>query len=116
MSRKTGKPVPQPAADRRVLSIVGVIAVAKKDLAAGDLIDEFGGHQTYGVADNIAVIRRERLLPIGLGIGCRLKRMISKDSAVTFDDVVFPPNRTSDLLYAEQERHFAPTTHQIGKT
>lgn len=95
---------------------VGVTAVAKKDLAAGDLIEEFGGHQTYGVADNIAVIRRERLLPIGLGIGCRLKRMISKDSAITFDDVVFPPNRTADLLYAEQERHFAPTTHQIGKT
>ena len=95
---------------------VGVIAVAKKDLAAGDLIEELGGHQTYGVADNIEVIRKERLLPIGLGIGCRLMRRISKDSAITVDDIEFPPNRTVDLLYAEQEEHFAPTIHQTGKS
>lgn len=95
---------------------VGVIAMAKKELAAGELIEEFGGYQAYGVAENIEVIRQERLLPIGLGIGCRLKRMVSKDSAITFDDVEFPPDRMADLLYAEQERHFAPTARQMEKS
>lgn len=85
---------------------VGVVAMAKKDLAAGELIEEFGGYQAYGVADNMEVIRRERLLPIGLGIGCTLRRPITKDAALTFDDVIAPPNRVTDALYAEQEEHF----------
>jgi predicted homoserine dehydrogenase-like protein len=88
---------------------VGVIAVAKKDLIAGELIEEFGGYQVYGVAENMDVIRRENLLPVGLSIGCRLSRTIAKDAILTFEDVVIPPNRVVDLLYGEQEKRFAPT-------
>jgi predicted homoserine dehydrogenase-like protein len=88
---------------------VGVIAVAKKDLAAGEVIEEFGGYQAYGVAENMDVIRRERLLPIGLGLGCRLARAVPKDAVLTMDDVVVPAGRLVDQLYAEQERHFAPS-------
>jgi predicted homoserine dehydrogenase-like protein len=86
---------------------VGVIAVAKKDLAPGELIEEFGGHQAYGVADNMDVIRGDRLLPIGLSIGGRVKRAIAKDAVLTFEDVDLPPGRVSDALYAEQEQYFA---------
>src|SRR5262249_17722120 len=86
---------------------VGVIAVAKKDLAPGELIEEFGGHQVYGVADNMDVIRRERLLPIGLGIRGKGRRAVPKEPVLTFEDVVLPPDRTADALYAEQERRFA---------
>ena len=86
---------------------VGVIAVAKKDLAPGELIEEFGGHQAYGVADNMDVIRGDRLLPIGLSIGGRVKRAIAKDAVLTFEDVDLPPGRASDALYAEQEQYFA---------
>jgi predicted homoserine dehydrogenase-like protein len=86
---------------------VGVIAVAKKDLAAGELIEEFGGYQVYGVAENIEEIRQARLLPIGVGLGCRLARPVAKDAVLTTDDVVFPEDRLVDSLYAEQERHFA---------
>lgn len=88
---------------------VGVVAVAKKDLAPGELIEEFGGYQVYGVADNMDTIRAERLLPIGLSIGCRLKRPISKDAVLTMEDVDVPPNRFVDALYAEQESCFAPS-------
>ncbi len=86
---------------------VGVIAVAKKDLKAGDVIEEFGGYEVYGVADNIDVVRRERLLPVGLALGCTLKRAVSKDAPLTFDDVSFPQGRLVDQLYAEQEALFA---------
>jgi predicted homoserine dehydrogenase-like protein len=89
---------------------VGVIAVAKKDLKAGELIEEFGGYHVYGVADNMDVIRRERLLPIGLSIGCRLQRPVSKDAVLTLADVKIPPDRTVDALYAEQERYFASSS------
>jgi predicted homoserine dehydrogenase-like protein len=85
---------------------VGVVAIAKRDLAAGELIEEFGGYQAYGVAENLDMIRRERLLPIGLGIGCTLRHPIAKDAVLTVDDVTVPPNRLIDTLYAEQEQRF----------
>lgn len=86
---------------------VGVIAVAKRDLAAGEAIEEFGGYHVYGVAENMDEIRRQRLLPIGLSLGCTVRRPVSKDAALTFDDVAVPPGRLVDALYAEQERHFS---------
>lgn len=86
---------------------VGVIAVAKKDLVPGDTIDELGGYEVYGVAENIEAIRAETLLPVGLAIGCTLRRAVAKDAALTFADVDVPPGRRIDALYAEQERLFA---------
>jgi len=89
---------------------VGVIAVAKKALAAGEVIEEFGGYEVYGVAENMEAIRREQLLPVGLAIGCRLRRAVAKDAPLALDDVLVPEGRAVDLLYREQERHFAPST------
>lgn len=85
---------------------VGVIAVAKRDLAEGEEIDGFGGFATYGMCENYPTIQAERLLPMGLGEGCRVKRAVSKDTALTLDDVVVPPGRLIDQLYAEQARAF----------
>lgn len=87
---------------------VGVIAVAKKDLAPGDLIEELGGYEVYGVADNIDAIRAEGLLPVGLAVGCTVNRPVAKATALTFADVDVPPGRLIDTLYAEQEQVFAP--------
>ncbi len=86
--------------------LVGVVAVAKKDLAAGDLIEDFGGYEVYGVAENMDAVRRERLLPVGLALGARVTRPVSKDSVLTFDDVQMPAGRLVDRLYAEQEKLF----------
>src|SRR5262245_60115510 len=93
---------------------VGVIAIAKKDLAEGELVEEFGGYQVYGVAENMDAIRAQRLLPIGLGLGCRTKAPIRKDTPLTFDDVRVPEGRLIDTLYAEQEALFStPTQSQV---
>lgn len=90
---------------------VGVVATAKRDLKAGDRLDELGGFDTYGEAENMDVVARERLLPIGLVEGCRVRRPIRKDATLTFADVDVPPGRQIDVLYAEMERTFgfAPT-------
>ncbi|MBC7801196.1 MAG: NAD(P)-dependent oxidoreductase, partial [Gemmatimonadaceae bacterium] len=87
---------------------VGVIAVAKTDLAPGDIISEFGGYHAYGVAENSEIISRDRLLPLGLALECRVVRAVTKDTALTFADVEIPPGRLVDRLYAEQEARFAP--------
>lgn len=87
---------------------VGVVALAKTDLAAETLIEDFGGFEAYGVAENIEAIRSERLLPIGLALGCRLRHAVPKDHPLTFADVIIPEDRLVDRLYAEQEAVFAP--------
>ncbi|MFY0992451.1 NAD(P)H-dependent oxidoreductase [Halomonas sp. C05BenzN] len=88
---------------------VGVIAVAKKTLTPGERIEDFGGFEVYGVAENMGAIRRERLLPIGLALEATVKRAVSRDQALTFDDVNLPEGRLVDELYREQERLFRPT-------
>jgi predicted homoserine dehydrogenase-like protein len=82
---------------------VGVIALAKKDLEPGELVDKLGGFEVYGVLENIEVIRRENLIPIGLAIGAKINRRIAKDTPLTFDDFDIPEGRLIDDLYAEQE-------------
>jgi predicted homoserine dehydrogenase-like protein len=86
---------------------VGVIAVAKKALRPGDVIGEFGGFEAYGVAENADVIDRERLLPLGLALGCTLVRPVAEDQPIGRDDVFVPAGRLIDRLYAEQQEHFA---------
>jgi hypothetical protein len=54
--------------------VVDVVTTAKVDLAAGVEIDAMGGYLTYGQAENADVTRAERLLPMGLAEGCRLRR------------------------------------------
>ena len=85
---------------------VGVITVAKKQLQPGDVIEEFGGYEAYGVAENSDVIERDRLLPLGLALGCTLTRPVPADSAIGWDDVSVPAGRLIDRLYADQQRIF----------
>jgi predicted homoserine dehydrogenase-like protein len=87
---------------------VDVVATAKVPLEAGATLDAMGGYLTYGQAENHAVVRAERLLPIGLAEGCRLVRDLPKDAVLTYDDVEVPPGRLHDKLRAEQNARFPP--------
>jgi predicted homoserine dehydrogenase-like protein len=82
--------------------MVEVCAVAKRDLKAGETLDDYGHYMTYGEASNVVEMRANRYLPEGLVEGCRLLRDIARDAAITFDDVELPANRLADRLYAEQ--------------
>ncbi|MFN4224736.1 MAG: NAD(P)H-dependent oxidoreductase [Hyphomonas sp.] len=94
---------------------VGVIALAKRDLKAGQTLDGIGGFDTYGQAENAPVIHRDRLLPMGLAEGCVVKRDVARDTALTFADVRVPAGRKIDAFYADMERHFglAPTSETV---
>jgi predicted homoserine dehydrogenase-like protein len=89
---------------------VEVVAVAKRDLKAGETLDDYGGFMTYGEAVATSERRERRYLPEGLVVDCRLRRDIAKDAVLTFDDVDLPKDRLADRLYAEQERLFAAGT------
>lgn len=85
---------------------VDVVAAAKTDLEAGTVLDGLGHYMTYGLAENSDVTHAERLLPIGIAPGCRLKRDLRKDAVLTYDDVELPAGRLIDRLRAEQDRMF----------
>lgn len=87
---------------------VEVIATAKRDLREDDFLDGIGGFDLYGVCENTGTARDENLLPMGLAEGCRLRRSMLKDDALTFDDVDLPEGRTIDRLWREQCEAFGP--------
>jgi predicted homoserine dehydrogenase-like protein len=90
--------------------VVEVCAVAKRDLKAGELLDDYGMYMTYGEAVNADEMSNKRYLPEGLVEGCRLKRNITRDAVLTYDDVELPPDRLADQLRAQQYRHFLGET------
>jgi predicted homoserine dehydrogenase-like protein len=89
---------------------VEVCAVAKRDLKADEVLDDYGMYMTYGEAVNAAEMSTARYLPEGLVEGCRLRRDVPKDQALTYEDVDLPEGRLADRLRAEQYRHFRGET------
>lgn len=82
------------------------VAIAKRDLREGETLDGVGGFTAYALLERYATSRAQRLLPMGLAEGCRLRRAVYKDVALCYDDVELPPGRLCDALRAEQEREF----------
>jgi predicted homoserine dehydrogenase-like protein len=79
-----------------------VLAIAKRDLKAGEYLDGVGGFCTYGLVDNATTARATSALPIALSDGCVLRRDISKDHVIGFDDVDAPAGRLPEMLWQEQ--------------
>jgi predicted homoserine dehydrogenase-like protein len=90
--------------------VVEVCAVAKRDLQAGEVLDEYGMYCTYGEAVNVEEMSAGQYLPEGLVEGCRLKRPVAKDQVITYADVELPEGRIADRLRAEQYVHFRGET------
>ena len=80
-----------------------VVAVAKRDLKAGERLDGIGGFCTYGLIENAAAARAASALPIGLSEGCILRRDVPKDAMLSFHDVDEPArDPVIDRLWHEQ--------------
>jgi predicted homoserine dehydrogenase-like protein len=86
--------------------VVEVCAVAKRDLKAGEILDDYGMYMTYGEAANVEEMSAGQYLPEGLVEGCKLVRDVGKDAVLTYGDVELPANRLADRLRAEQYRYF----------
>jgi len=101
-------------ADATVAPIGGpiceVVAVAKRDLKAGERLDGIGGFCAYGLIENAAPARARNALPIGLSDGCVLLRDIAKDAVLSFDDVISPPGRLAEALWREQSARWPLVT------
>jgi predicted homoserine dehydrogenase-like protein len=85
---------------------VEVCTVAKRDLSAGEVLDDYGNFMSFGQAVSAAERREQDYLPHGLVEGCRVRRDIRRDEVIRFQDVVLPEGRLIDRLYREQLAHF----------
>lgn len=86
--------------------VCDAVTTAKRDLKAGEILDGMGGFTCYGLLDSYENSVTANSLPMPLSRDCRLKRNISKDEPITYDDVVLPVGRLCDQLRAEQTVHF----------
>ncbi len=86
--------------------VTEVVAVAKRDLRAGEVLDGIGGFMAFGLLENSPVARAEALLPMGLTDGAVLVRDVAADTALSFGDVRLPADRLATDLWLEQARRF----------
>jgi predicted homoserine dehydrogenase-like protein len=90
--------------------VVEVCAVAKRDLKAGETLDDYGEYMTYGEAVSTEEMSSGRLLPEGLVLGCVLRHDVRQDELITYDEVTLPQGRVADRLRAEQYDRFRGET------
>jgi predicted homoserine dehydrogenase-like protein len=83
-----------------------VVAIAKRDLREGEVLDGIGGYTCYGQIENADVARTDGLLPMGLSEGCVLTRPVAVDDPIRYVDVGLPGGRLADALRREQDRFF----------
>jgi predicted homoserine dehydrogenase-like protein len=86
---------------------VEVVAIAKRDLMPGEVVDELGGYLVYGEAEAAATTAKASHLPIGVAVGATLRHAVPKDAVLTYADVELPTGRLVDRYRAEQDALFA---------
>lgn len=95
LNRATAAPRTTPTAD--------VVAVAKRDLRAGDVLDGSGGKNVRGLIERAEVVRSQRLLPEGLAYGVPLTRDIARGEPIGLNDVVLKEDSFALRLRREQD-------------
>lgn len=84
-----------------------VVATAKRDLQAGEVLDGEGGYTVYGkllpASESLALGG----LPLGLAHGVKLLRPVAAGQALSWNDVAFDANATAVRFRREMERVFA---------
>jgi len=85
-----------------------VVATAKRDLKAGEMLDGEGGYTVYGKLYPAEESLQLGGLPLGLAHGVKLLNPIAAGQAVRWSDV--PSDATSEAvkIRREMEREFAP--------
>ena len=95
LHRPTAAPLPTPVAD--------VVAVAKRDLRAGDVLDGSGGKNVRGIIERASIVRAERLLPEGLAYGVTVRRDVAQGEPITWDLVDIREDSLAVRLRREQD-------------
>jgi len=85
-----------------------VVATAKRDLTAGEVLDGEGGSMVWGKIMPAATSLARKGLPLGLAHSVRLTRPIPKGQSVTWDDAEMDPTDPTVVFRREMEAAFPP--------
>ena len=83
-----------------------VVAVAKRDLAAGEILDGEGGFTVAGQLRPASVSVPMKALPLGLTGGVKMLRNVKADSVLVYGDVALDENVTAVKLRRQVEQGF----------
>lgn len=83
------------------------VAIAKRDLHAGDTIDALGGFSVYGMIESAEAARRGNMLPLGLAPGAVMVRDIAMGEPLGYGDVELDEALTIVHLRRLQDLHLA---------
>jgi predicted homoserine dehydrogenase-like protein len=83
-----------------------VVATAKRNLKAGEVLDGEGGYTVWGKLLPAATSRGIGGLPLGLAHEVTLLRPVAAGQSLTWDDVLMPASRAYELR-REMEQLFA---------
>src|SRR5262245_46980399 len=84
-----------------------VVATAKKNLKAGEILDGEGGFCVWGKQTPAQVSLDAGYLPLGLAQNVKLKRDLKEGERLKWSDVVYDPNDTAVRIRREMEAAFA---------
>ncbi|HEY4171029.1 MAG TPA: SAF domain-containing protein, partial [Reyranella sp.] len=91
-----------------------VIATAKRDLKAGEMLDGEGGYTVYGKLFPSEKSTGLGSLPLGLAHNVKLLKPIKAGQSLTYADVAMDETLTAVKLRREMEQAFAPTASRIA--
>jgi predicted homoserine dehydrogenase-like protein len=83
--------------------VVDVITIAKKDLSAGEILDQFGGYTYHGSMDKAGEAAALRALPVGLAPGAKMVRPARKGEVISWDHVRLDELSTVVKLRRQQD-------------
>jgi predicted homoserine dehydrogenase-like protein len=84
-----------------------VVATAKRNLQAGEMLDGEGGYTVYGRLMPAPDSLRIGGLPLGLAHGMKLKRAVAESAPLRWEDVEYDATNDAVRFRREMERTFA---------
>ncbi|HSH07865.1 MAG TPA: SAF domain-containing protein [Burkholderiales bacterium] len=84
------------------------VAVAKRDLKPGELLDGEGGYTVAGQLRPAEISGAQGLLPLGLAHGWKVLKPIAQGTPLRWSDVAIDENQSAVRLRREMEQAFAP--------
>jgi predicted homoserine dehydrogenase-like protein len=88
--------------------VADVVATAKRDLKAGEMLDGEGGATVWGKQQPAEASVRAGLLPLGLATHVRLVRDVAEGAMLAWDDVAIDTTETAVRIRREMEQTFLP--------
>src|SRR5262249_12906303 len=85
--------------------VAEVVAMAKRDLSPGDVLDGIGGYTCYGEIDKAQNARE--FLPMGLANNIAVKSLVKAGEPIPLSAVILDPDNLVVRLRAEQEVLFS---------